>query len=162
MLSAICHPLHYGWSRDQSGLRTLPPMREVIENKVWGTLFKILLIIAPITLPTISAVFVHIYSTLNQHTKQLETLTEWRHNHQDMSNGALERLATVEKAIAARELEAAVMKEKLGTIGFTTEKTSAALSVISDQLIRLQQTATESREKIVNLQVQFDDVKSKQ
>ncbi len=148
------------WNRDERALRTHPIdfMKEVLDHKLWGMLFRLMLMITPLTVP----IFVHLYSTLNRHSVQIENISEWRRNHQDMSNGALERLAAVEKALAARELESAVMKEKLQTIGASSEKTTALQSVISDQLIRLQQTVTEIREKTVNLQVQFDDVKSKQ
>lgn len=148
------------WNRDDRALRTHPVdyMKEVLDHKLWGMLFRLMLMITPLTVP----IFVHLYSTLNRHSVQLENITEWRRGHSDMSNHALERLAAVEKAITARELEAAVTKEKLQTIGAAAEKAAALQSVISDQLIRLQQTVTEIREKTVNLQVQFDDVKSKQ
>jgi hypothetical protein len=47
------------------------------------------------------------------------------------------------------------------TIGLTTDKTAATLSVMTEQLARIQQLGVEFREKVVNLQVQLDDAKSK-
>jgi len=142
-------------ARDDRGLRVLASpnyaMKEVIDNKIWGNLFKLLLVITPLTLP----IFVHIYGTLNAHDRRLENLTEWRRGHSDVSAEGLARLSAVEKALASREVEVAVMREKLTMFAQSSERTAATLAVMSDQLVQMQRSVVEMKGKL-------DELKSKQ
>lgn len=153
------------WARDDKQLRMLnfhpSSMNKVVDDKVWGFLLKLAIALVPLTCTFVITAFIYIYGTLNRHQDQLTSITEWRRNQQAIEETTARRLETVEKHNQERQIEFVVLRENVKTIGTTTEKTAATLSVMSIQLERIQQTGIEAREKMVNLQVQLDDAKSK-
>jgi|JI10StandDraft_1071094.scaffolds.fasta_scaffold304785_2 hypothetical protein len=153
------------WPRDEKQLRMLnihpSSMNKVVDDKVWGFLLKLAIALVPLTCSFVIGAFIYIYGTLNRHQDQLTSIVEWRRSQQDIADTSIRRLETVEKNNQERQIELVILREKMTTIGLTTDKSAATLSVMTEQLARIQQLGVEFREKVVNLQVQLDDAKSK-
>lgn len=152
------------WSRDAKQLRTLkdaPTMSKVLDDKYWGLGLKFIIALVPVAFTFTIGAFIYIYSTLNQHAKILENISEWRRNHTDTSVTYIKKIDNLEVGLHNTQVEFAGLKADIRSVDDTARKTAAAISVVSDQINRLQQTSIENREKLVNLQVLIDDAKSK-
>lgn len=164
MFAPTRHPLmRYAaaWDRDEKQLRVLPTMSKVLDDKYWGIALKFAIALSPVCFSFIVGAFIYIYSTLNQHAKIIENISEWRKNHNDLASNYINKIDRLESNLHTTQIEFAGLKGDIRSVDDTARKTAAAISVISDQITRLQQTSIENREKLVNLQVLIDDAKSK-
>lgn len=131
----------------------------------WNVLDRVTRIIVPAFIVPMLAWAAWTTRTLYAHSEALAREIEWRHSHVE---NLKDKLAVIERL----DRETASWRER--TIEFQTaskadsratdqavREVSARLVVISDTLIRMQEGQSAIREKMVNLQVQLDDVKSK-
>lgn len=131
-------------------------MKDVLDNKIWAVLFRLLLVMAPIACSAASAVFIHLYGTLTQHGKQLENLSEWRRSHMEFSESAVRKLEILDRTTQDRQLDLVVLRENVKATQDTANRTAVNLGIISEQISRLETAATETRERLSHLQKSAD------
>lgn len=145
------------WNRDEKQLRTLTPkehMKEVIDNKWWGLLLKLVLTMVSIFVPILATSTAYIYNTINHHSNQLENLYEWRRGHETRAESEDRRIISVEESVHQRAIEIAVLKDNIPRIYQSTTETSAKLTLLNEQMDRY-------RKDISDLQSRFESIKSK-
>lgn len=161
MISA--HKCMNDWQRDDRGLRTIPKMKDVIEHRIWGLIFKVFLALAPIVVPALiyhanqnADLLKRQGEAIQRHAVQLENLVEWRRGHQDHTDDKERRIQALERSNQERSTDVAVLKDRLMAVTASSEKTSASISLMTEQMARLQQQTAAMNETLKSIQNKLD------
>ena len=140
------------WYRDDRQTRVLTRatgnMKDVIDNKWWGLLLKVVLTITTIMAPILSKIMFDMTNVQNKHSTQIENITEWRRGHEDFSGSAIKRLEAVEKAVQERSIDVAVIKEQVRMINEALAKTSVQFQSMSEQMSRAQREFSDVQSRL--------------
>ena len=122
-----------------------PPMKEVLEHRVWGALLKAALVILPIISPVATGALYYAHSKLGDHQNQITTIQEWRRIHQDISTAALLRVEQLERENSRLSSAISVLDTKLTAISETTRKTADDVTKIMEVIMKDRRYGTDQK-----------------